>query len=170
LLPLRDVAAWQGYINVIAVVGRSVGGPLGGFLADTIGWRWSFLVQCPVISVAVILCWAVLPNRNPRDDNKPESSTSSKLRRIDFLGGVLVILSILSFMIPLEIGGQKIAWTHPLIIAMVIGGALLSSAFFIVETKWAQDPILSMGIFTQPGVTITFAFTAFQMAAQTGVR
>jgi MFS family permease len=151
------------------VVGRSVGGPLGGFLADTIGWRWSFLVQCPVISVAVILCWVVLPNPNPRDDNKPESSTSNKLRRIDFLGGALVILSILSFMIPLEIGGQKIAWTHPLIVGMVVAGILLTCAFVIVETQWAQDPILTMSIFTRPGVTITFAFTVFQLAAQTGV-
>lgn len=39
LLPMREVAAWRSYINVVAVVGRSVGGPLGGWLADVIGWR-----------------------------------------------------------------------------------------------------------------------------------
>ncbi|KAF5983256.1 multidrug resistance [Fusarium coicis] len=37
LAPLREVASWQSYMNVIATVGRSLGGPLGGFLADTIG-------------------------------------------------------------------------------------------------------------------------------------
>lgn len=40
LAPLRDVASWQSYLNVVATVGRSLGGPTGGFLADTIGWRW----------------------------------------------------------------------------------------------------------------------------------
>lgn len=40
LAPLREVASWQSYMNVIATVGRSIGGPLGGLLADTIGWRW----------------------------------------------------------------------------------------------------------------------------------
>lgn len=39
LLPVREVAAWRSYINVMAVLGRSVGGPLGGWLADMIGWR-----------------------------------------------------------------------------------------------------------------------------------
>lgn len=39
LLPLREVAAWRSYINVIAVIGRCVGGPLGGWMADVIGWR-----------------------------------------------------------------------------------------------------------------------------------
>lgn len=39
-VPLRDVATWRGYVNVASTVGRSAGGPIGGFLADTIGWRW----------------------------------------------------------------------------------------------------------------------------------
>lgn len=39
LLPVREVAAWRSYINVMAVMGRCVGGPLGGWLADVIGWR-----------------------------------------------------------------------------------------------------------------------------------
>ena len=40
LVPLREVASWQSYLNVVATIGRSLGGPLGGWLADTIGWRW----------------------------------------------------------------------------------------------------------------------------------
>lgn len=40
LIPLRDVASWLGYINIVSTTGRSIGGPLGGFLADRIGWRW----------------------------------------------------------------------------------------------------------------------------------
>lgn len=40
LVPLRDRGIWQGYMNIIASVGTSVGAPLGGFLADSVGWRW----------------------------------------------------------------------------------------------------------------------------------
>lgn len=39
LFPVREVAAWRSYINVMAVMGKCVGGPLGGWLADVIGWR-----------------------------------------------------------------------------------------------------------------------------------
>lgn len=39
LLPMREVAAWRSYVNVVGVIGRCVGGPLGGWLADIIGWR-----------------------------------------------------------------------------------------------------------------------------------
>ena len=40
-VPLRDVAMWRSYVNMAATIGRSAGGPVGGFFADTIGWRWS---------------------------------------------------------------------------------------------------------------------------------
>lgn len=39
LVPVREVATWNSYVNVVAVIGRCVGGPLGGGLADVIGWR-----------------------------------------------------------------------------------------------------------------------------------
>lgn len=40
LVPLIHVAAWRSYVNVVGTIGRSIGGPIGGLLADTIGWRW----------------------------------------------------------------------------------------------------------------------------------
>lgn len=39
LLPVREVATWRSYVNVVGVSGRCIGGPLGGWLADLIGWR-----------------------------------------------------------------------------------------------------------------------------------
>lgn len=44
LVPLRERGIYQGYINIIWGAGTSLGAPLGGFLADSIGWRWYGLV------------------------------------------------------------------------------------------------------------------------------
>ncbi len=43
IVPLIEVASWRSYVNIVATTGRMVGGPLGSWLADLIGWRWSFL-------------------------------------------------------------------------------------------------------------------------------
>jgi MFS family permease len=40
LVPLREVASLRSYVNIAATTGRSLGGPIGGALADSIGWRW----------------------------------------------------------------------------------------------------------------------------------
>jgi hypothetical protein len=36
LVPLRDVASWRSYVNVVATTGRMVGAPVGGWLADLV--------------------------------------------------------------------------------------------------------------------------------------
>lgn len=40
LVPVRDVATYRSYINIVQTVGRSCGGPIGGWLAEHMGWRW----------------------------------------------------------------------------------------------------------------------------------
>lgn len=40
IVPKRDLASWRSYINVSMTLGRSMGGPVGGWLTDAIGWRW----------------------------------------------------------------------------------------------------------------------------------
>ena len=40
IVPLRDRGLWQGIINIIYATGSGTGAPLGGILADYIGWRW----------------------------------------------------------------------------------------------------------------------------------
>jgi MFS family permease len=40
LVPLTEVASWRSYVNIVATTGRMVGSPLGGLLADLIGWRY----------------------------------------------------------------------------------------------------------------------------------
>jgi MFS family permease len=40
IVPLRERGTWQGYLNIVYATGFALGGPLGGLLTDTIGWRW----------------------------------------------------------------------------------------------------------------------------------
>jgi predicted MFS family arabinose efflux permease len=41
LVNKRDVASWRGYTNLALTLGRSLGGPVGGWMTDSVGWRWS---------------------------------------------------------------------------------------------------------------------------------
>lgn len=34
------LAVLRSYVNLAAIMGRSAGAPLGGMLADVVGWRW----------------------------------------------------------------------------------------------------------------------------------
>ncbi|KAJ4321842.1 hypothetical protein N0V84_005137 [Fusarium piperis] len=165
LAPLREVASWQSYMNVIATVGRSIGGPLGGLLADTIGWRWSFLGQAPIFAASMVICGLLLPSTS---NGTQESSISTRLARIDALGALLLGATVLSLMMPLEIGGQKIPWSHPLIFVLFAAGIVLAVAFVLVESRWAKEPIFPLRLLRNAQVTKSYLIVAAQAGAQLG--
>ncbi|OBR02258.1 Major facilitator superfamily transporter [Colletotrichum higginsianum IMI 349063] len=177
LVPLRDVAAWQAGVNLAATLGRSLGAPVGGWLADTIGWRWSFLGQAPIFLVAVLLCWFFLPEGKPGEKEdaaeetgtKPGEAKTSPLAKVDFLGAALLALFLLAFLLPIEIGGTKVPWTHPLIFVLFGAAAVLGGLFGAVEEWWAKEPIFPLELLKHRDIVLTYVITGAQVAAQLGL-
>jgi MFS family permease len=166
LVPLRDVAYWQAFLNVAATIGRSLGGPVGGWLADTIGWRWSFFGQTPFFLIAILLGWIFLPGRQHRVERRDELKA---LSRVDFLGTFLLAALILTFLLPLEIGGVKVPWTHPLIFSLLGTSVVLVVLFGITEEYWAKDPIFPLLLLKHKDVVLSYLIMGLQVAAQLGL-
>ncbi|KAJ5774202.1 hypothetical protein N7457_009098 [Penicillium paradoxum] len=134
IVPLRDRGVWQGIINIIYATGAGTGAPLGGILSDYIGWRWAFLAQFPLCIIAFIAVsfFLKLP---------PRESThwKTKLRRIDFLGAVVLVGAVLGFLIGLD-RGSNVSWKLPLTIASLSVSAVLFVVFILVEIYLAAEP------------------------------
>ncbi|KAK6954810.1 hypothetical protein Daesc_004779 [Daldinia eschscholtzii] len=169
LAPLRDVASWQSYLNVVATVGRSLGGPTGGFLADTIGWRWSFLGQAPIFLFAMILCGMTLPNLTTERSRANIETTKSRLARIDFLGASLLGAGLLSILLPLRIAGQKVSWGSPIVLSLFALGAALLALFAVAEMRWAKEPIFPLRLLKNRDVVFSYLIMVLQTAAQVGM-
>ncbi|CAO2650235.1 Nn.00g015270.m01.CDS01 [Neocucurbitaria sp. VM-36] len=167
LVPLRDVATWRSYVNIVATTGRSIGGPLGGWLADSVGWRWSFLGQVPLAGIATILIAVILPSRlHHHLDDRPQGS---RLARIDFIGATMMTLSILGLLIPLEIGGDRVPWTSSTILILITASAVFGALFLATEAWVAKEPILPISLLRQRGVVVSSFVMVFQSAAQIGL-
>ncbi|KAF2791573.1 MFS general substrate transporter [Melanomma pulvis-pyrius CBS 109.77] len=166
LVPLREVASWRSYVNVVATTGRSIGGPLGGSLADTVGWRWSFLGQVPLAGIAIILVYLTLPSTTPC---LPPGPKQSKLARIDFLGAAFMTLAILCFLFPLEIGGVKVSWNHPIIFILLFSAFVFGVLLLATEAWYAKEPIFPMELLRQRDALISFLISSCQSAAQMGL-
>ncbi|TVY80511.1 Vacuolar membrane amino acid uptake transporter fnx2 [Lachnellula suecica] len=164
MVPIREVASWRSYVNIAATSGRSLGGPIGGFLTDTIGWRWSFLGQCPPTALALALVlWKL---RIPRLENSTKQSQISKLRRIDFLGAVLLSVSIVCGLLVLDLGGQRESWTSPKVLFLLGISLVAGNGFFLVEGFWAKEPIFPLRLLLNRDVVTSYINLAFQTGAQ----
>ncbi|XMA11830.1 hypothetical protein WAI453_004621 [Rhynchosporium graminicola] len=177
LVPIVQVASWRSYVNVVATLGRSIGGPLGGFLADSIGWRWSFMGQGPIIGLAIILVALRLPSQtyplaslllegSEGQHNITSKPQISKIRRVDFVGAIFLALCIVSLLSALSLGGQNLPWSHPVVTGIGAGSIALGCAFVAWEKYGAFEPVFPPSLLIQRDVATSYAITALQAAAQ----
>jgi hypothetical protein len=72
-------------------------------------------------------------------------------------------------MLPLEIGGQKIPWSHPNIFALFAIGTFLLGLFVLAETCWAREPIFPLRLLQNPQALLGYFIVGCILAAQSGV-
>lgn len=150
-------------------------------MTDTIGWRWlvrsvtypnitltdrrSFLGQVPPIALAFLLIWLLIPNRRSLGTD----SISKSLSRIDFAGGFLLASTILLFLLPLEVSGKNVPWTHPMIPSLFAASLLVLAFFIFVETRWAKEPLMPIRLLLSRNVFVPNTVMFCQAAAQLGM-
>ncbi|KAK6531757.1 hypothetical protein TWF694_002928 [Orbilia ellipsospora] len=166
LVPQREIAAWRAYVNIAATTGRSLGGPTGGYLTDTVGWRWSFAGQAPLIGVAAILVAFRLPETT---SSAPETSQKSKLSRIDFLGSFLLATTIVGFLLVLDLGGQKLPWDSPYITGLSTLSLVFLIAFCLVEIYVASEPVFPLHLLRKNNIATSFSSLCLSSVSQIGI-
>ncbi|ORY19774.1 major facilitator superfamily domain-containing protein [Clohesyomyces aquaticus] len=133
VVTLRERGTWQGYINIIYASGSAAGAPIGGLLADSIGWRWAFLVQAPLCVLAFIAVAAILDL--PKQDH---SHWREKILKIDFLGALILVSAVFGLLVGLD-RGSNVSWSDPITIAGLCTCPLFI-VFVLVEKYVASNP------------------------------
>ncbi|KAJ6561359.1 member of the major facilitator superfamily [Mycena sp. CBHHK59/15] len=159
IVPLRSRGTWQGIMNIIYAAGSATGAPLGGFLSDTIGWRWGFLVQVPAIVLAFIsVAFALnLPKRDSSD-------LKTKLKRVDFSGALSLVLCVFFLLFGLDRGGN-IAWNDKLTISALGAFTVFFCIFAFVELVWAAEPFAPKRIIANRSLVGAYMVNLFALAA-----
>src|SRR5438874_3796764 len=129
----RERGQYQAYFSGVWVA-AGIGGPiLGGVFAEHLHWSMIFWINVPLglASLALLL---------PRMSRIP---VFHRRRKIDWLGGVLLMASAVVFMLVLTWGGNRYLWLSPEIMAMV-GAALALALAFAWQAGTAEEPFLPL--------------------------
>ncbi|KIL00356.1 hypothetical protein PAXRUDRAFT_29848 [Paxillus rubicundulus Ve08.2h10] len=148
LVPLKHRGLYQGMANVLFGLGAGLGGPLGGWINDTWGWRAAFLLQAPLLLVSFTL--VALKVNIKLSDALENEGASAKLRRIDFLGSFTLVVAVAGMLLGFSLKTtEELPWSHPLIWALFIVSAVFWMAFVYVEARWAPYPVMPLRLITQ---------------------
>ncbi|CAK5263941.1 unnamed protein product [Mycena citricolor] len=147
VVPLKSRGLYQGFTNLLFGLGAGVGGPLGGWLGDTIGWRAAFLCQAPVLVTGSALLFVKVREPESVTFAGSSSTLAEKLKRIDYAGTFALLFTLLSFLVGLNYkttGGHN--WTDVRVWSCLTASAMLLVAFLVIEFKFAAEPVLPISM------------------------
>ena len=162
LVPLRRRGVWQGIGNIMFGIGAGLGGLFGGWIHDNYGWRWAFLLQVPmtVLSGTLVYFFVNIPVRE---------TDRARWRRIDWLGAVTLILTLILLLLGLNSGGNVVPWTHPLVLTTLPLSAVFLLIFIYVESSYAEEPIIPVRLLLHRTVLSACLTNWFMTMANFGI-
>src|SRR4030088_917967 len=135
----RAFGLWAGASGATTILGPFV----GGLLVDTVSWRAAFLINVPLILVAL---WATYVH-------VPESRNEAASAHFDWLGSAIVALAVggLAFG---TIYGQQRDWQDPVgYVALAIG--VLSTIALPLYMARVPHPLIPLSLFRSRNFTVT---------------
>ena len=127
-----------GVYGMAVVVAPALGPTLGGYLTDTVGWRWIFFLNVPVAVVSLLLTSRLLVD-------PPHIVEAGKRKGvpIDFPGLGLVVIGVGALQVMLD-KGQEEDWLASPFIRVLAVVAFVALAGLVVRELRTKYPIVDL--------------------------
>ena len=143
----RERGQYMGYMMAAMMVAM-VGGPLvGGYITDSLSWRWIFYINMPVGGAALVYLAATM--------HMPRRKISHS---IDYLGATVLAAAATSLVLLLTWGGSQYAWSSPEIVGLGVLAVVAGVSFCLVELR-AAEPVLPMHVFRNLNFSLASAMS-----------
>jgi MFS family permease len=145
IIPFRNRGMYQAAQNVLHGFGSVCGASLGGSIADSIGWRWCFLLQVPVSVFALVVGHFVI--QPPRcDHTSPNPGLRGVWQQIDLSGALLLVLGLSIQLVGLSLGGNELPWGNVWVVTSLVASVVLLALFVVVEARTSAVPVIPLSM------------------------
>src|SRR5438067_7756450 len=145
LFSARERGRYAGYTGAVFASASIIGPLVGGWLTDSVSWRWIFYINLPLGALALF----VIGTRMHLPFRKRE-------HQVDYLGAAVLTFSVVCLLMVAIWGGVTFPWASGQIVGLVLAGAVGLGIFVIVERR-AAEPIIPLGLFRDSLFNVTAA-------------
>ncbi|MFE0188856.1 MFS transporter [Streptomyces sp. NPDC058989] len=149
----RAIGVWAGGVGLAIAIGPIA----GGLLLDHFWWGSVFLVNVPIVLIALVAMVILVP------DSKDPSPG-----RLDPVGVLLSVVGLVLLVYGIIKGGQLADFTDPQVFGTIAGG-LAVLAVFVLHQKRSDHPSIDIGYFRRPAFSAAIAAIALVFFALMGV-
>ncbi|MEV7381449.1 MFS transporter [Streptomyces lydicus] len=149
----RAIGIWAGGVGLAIAIGPIA----GGLLLDRFWWGSVFLVNVPIVLIALTAMLILVP-----DSRDPAPG------RMDPVGVLLSVVGLILLVYGIIKGGQLADFTDPQVVGTVAGG-LVVLGVFVVHQKRSDHPSIDIGYFRKPAFSAAVAAIALVFFSLMGV-
>ncbi|MFH0789603.1 MAG: DHA2 family efflux MFS transporter permease subunit [Pseudomonadota bacterium] len=135
--PPKEHGMAMAVFGIGVVFGPILGPLLGGYITDTMSWRWIFYINLPLGALAVLMAWSFMID--PAYIRRTES-------RIDYWGLGLLTIGLGCLQLVLDRGEREAWFDSSFIVGLSIIAAVCLLLFIIVELR-VSYPVVNLRIF-----------------------
>ncbi|KAF2826712.1 MFS general substrate transporter [Ophiobolus disseminans] len=163
LVPLHKRPVFTSFFGMAFGVSSVLGPVVGGIFTDSarLTWRWCFWINLPIgaFTLLVIFFFLSLPPPPPQKKAAAALPLLAKAKRLDPLGLLFFVPSIICLILALQWGGTEDAWSAPKIIGLLVTFAVLFIAFLIIEFKMPDTAMAPPRVVLNRSVGSSLFFT-----------
>ncbi|WP_225074410.1 MFS transporter, partial [Streptomyces sp. CoT10] len=149
----KAIGIWAGGVGLAIAIGPIT----GGLLLDHFWWGSVFLVNVPIVILAVaLMLWLVPDSRDPRPG------------RLDPIGVVLSVVGLVLLVYGIIRGGELADFTNATVLSTIVAGLLVLAAFVVYE-KRSDHPSLDVTYFKNKVFSAAMTAIALVFFALMGV-
>lgn len=125
-------------------------------IADSIGWRWCFGIQVPILAAATVCGTFTIP-KGLGPVLMSKGGAWKAMKDFDNLGVIIILCAATSWVLFFNMGGNEFPWNHPVIITCLVLAIIFSLTLIWVERR-AEQPVMPLHLLvTPPYMNLTYA-------------
>ncbi|MEH7377242.1 MULTISPECIES: MDR family MFS transporter [Bacillaceae] len=138
----EERAKIQGYLASVWGISAITGPAVGGLLVQYVSWHYVFWINIPLGILSLVGLWLFL-----------HENVQRKKHQIDYLGAILLTMTISSLMFILVEGGSRFAWGSWQSLSFFAFSAVTLLGFVFQEAR-ASEPVMPFSIWKERSILI----------------
>ena len=153
MFPPTERGKYTGIVTSMYGLASIIGPLAGGFITDSLGWRYIFFFNFPIGIAAIVIIASSMPGFKSGESKKS----------VDYIGIAALVMILVPLLLDFSMAGKNYSWVSVPCLGLFALAAAMTAVFAVLEKKSA-NPLISPAFLKDRAISMSFLIAFFSQA------